>query len=83
MVEYKYVDHLTEYVKGMAEGWIRDHRDLLPQEFADLPEERIAALITEMSTPILRKIEDDVILAGIERAAILIRYSKKGGKKIL
>ena len=80
MTEYKFVDHLAEYMKGQVAQLMTDHRDSLPQEFSDLPDDRVIALITEMATPILRKIEDDAIAAGIERVASLLRYSKKADK---
>lgn len=80
MAEFKYVDHLTEYVKEKVATLVRDHGDSLPKELTGLLDERIIALITEMATPILRKIEDDAIVAGIERAASLIRYSKNKSK---
>ena len=80
MANYEFVDHLTEYMKKRVTRLVQNHRDSLPQELADLPDERIVALITDMATPVLRKIEDDAIASGIERAAGLIRYSKKGGK---
>jgi len=81
MAEYNYIDYLTEYVKKRVSILIRDHRDGLPQELSDLPDDRVIELITEMATPILRKIEDDAITAGIEQVAGLIRYAKrsKGG----
>lgn len=80
MVEYKYVDHLTEHTKGLVARLVRDHRDSLPQEISSLPDDRIIALVTDMATPILRKIEDDAIVAAIERVAGLIRYSVKTNK---
>ena len=80
MTEYKFVDHLTEYMKAKVERLIEDHRDSLPKEIADLPDDRIIALVTDMATPILRKMEDDAITAAIERVAGLIRYSKRVNK---
>ena len=78
--EYVFVDHLGEYVKRKVERLIQDHRDSLPQELTVLPDDRIIALIVDMATPILRKIEDDAVSAGIEGAASLIRYSLKTNK---
>lgn len=80
MAEYKFVDHLQEYIKGLVARLAEDHRDSLPQELSRLPNERIIALVTDMATPILRKIEDDAVTAGVERAASLIRYSEKHTK---
>ena len=80
MTEYKFVDHLTEYMKRKASRLIVDHRDSLPQELSNLPDDRVIELITDMATPILRKIEDDAIDAAMARAAGLIRYSQKANK---
>ena len=80
MAEYKFVDLLSEYIKEKVEKLINDYRNSLPQELADLPNERIIFLITDRATLILRKIEDDAIDAGIERAAYLIRYSRRVSK---
>ena len=77
MAEYKFVDLLTEYIKGKVTRLVSNHKDSLPNELAVLPDEKIISLITEMATPILRKIEEDAITAGIEHTVSLIRYSKK------
>jgi len=75
-MEYKYIDHLTEYMKERVTKLIKDYRNSLPQELSELPDDRIIALITNGATPILRKIEDDAITAAIEKVSNLIRYSK-------
>ncbi len=71
-----YVDHLEEHMKRLARRRIEDHRDSLPRELSNLPDARIIDLITDMATPILRKIEDDAIDAAIAKASSMIRYAK-------
>ena len=77
MAEYKFVDHLKEYTKGRVARLIQDHRDSLPRELSDLPDDKLIELISDHAVSILRKIEDDAIEAAIERGAALIRYSRR------
>ena len=77
-MSYEYIDHLREYMKERVARHIQYHRDSLPPEIQDLPDDRIVALIEDFATPILRRMEDDAIDAAIAKAASLIRYSKKG-----
>ena len=78
MAEYEFVDHLNEYMKGLAKKYIEDSEpENRPAEFKGIKTERLIDLIAEQSTSILRKIKDDAVEAAIERTARLIRYYKR------
>lgn len=78
MAEYKFVDYLTEYMKERVKKYLKDRNpEDLPAEFIKIPPEKLAYLITDLAVPILRKIEDDAIIAAVEKVASLIRYSNK------
>ena len=73
---YTFVDHLREYVRGLVAKRIAEESGL-PTEFKGIPDERIITMVEDLATPILRKIEDEAVDAGIQRFAALVRYSKK------
>ena len=76
--EYEFIDHLNEYVAGLAKKYLADRTpEDLPAEFKGISTEKLIYLIADGATPILRKIEHDAIEAAMERAASLIRYYKK------
>lgn len=75
--EFIFVDHLREHMKELVEKYINDHKDTLPEEFEGIPDEKLIYSITNEVVPILRKLEGDALLAGVEHFASLIRYSRR------
>ena len=76
MTEYKYVDHLKDYVEGKITS-IVDSGASLPDEFKEIDKAILIKEITNQAVPVLRMMEDAAIKAGIESYAALIRYSRK------
>ena len=80
MTTIKYTDHLKEYIEGLVTKVVDEHSNSLPPEFEGIDHDKLIYLITDLATPVLRKIEDDAIEAGIQNLASLIRYSMKTRK---
>lgn len=78
MPEYKFVDRLQEYTKELVTKAIE--KGNLPAELKNIPKDKLIYGITDQATPILRKIENDAVDAGIERFASLVRYSLNSAK---
>ena len=76
---YEYVDHLKEYMRDRAERFVEEMGDHYPKELLDLKAsapDKLAILIEDGATPILRKIEDDAIRTAAFRVVTMIAWSK-------
>ena len=79
-MEYKYVDHLQEYMREKAKRFIEHIEDHYPPEIFKLKKEhpdRLIELLAEGATPVLRGLEDNALDATLARLVISIRWAKQ------
>ena len=76
MTEYKYVDHLKEYMTDLSRHYIEQAASLLPAEFDKMDRDILISAIADFSTTFMRGLEIDAIRMAIEQQARLIRYSR-------
>lgn len=79
-MEYKYVDHLQEYMRERAKQFVENMGTHYPAELLDIKTDRpdrLIELLTEGATPILRGMEDNAIDSAMGRLLVSIRWSKQ------
>lgn len=82
-MNYKYVDHLQEYMRERAKRFVENIGEHYPEEIWELKNElpdRLIELLVEGATPILRGMEDNAISSALARTVIAIRWSRQQAK---
>ncbi len=78
--DYEYIDHLKEYMRGRAKGFVEDMGDHYPTELIDLKTnhpDKLIELLADWATPTLRGLEDVAINSAMGRLVVSIRWSKQ------
>ena len=77
----RYIDYLQEHMKRLVKRYIDNEADNFPTEFKEVPKYRLVNLLVDSSAPILRKMEDDALRAGIYSVCSMIRFAEKQRSK--
>jgi len=71
----KYIDHLHEHAKHLASRYIQDNENL-PGEFDTMEQSHLVRTLTDHITGILRKVEDDALMAAVASTSAMVRYAQ-------
>jgi len=74
----EHIDHLYEHARHLATRYLEDNENL-PLEFDGMERNHLLRTLADQTTGILRKVEDDALMAAIATTCIMVRHAQGRG----